>query len=352
MSFAAGAQSATLTPEGGSPTTTTQTWSGGATGKGSLYLFACTDAKNDNPIYRSAARCYGLAIYQGGETPVRNFKPCVKDGQAALYDTVSRRIFYPVPAIPAEGNTGAVTEESALSPVDAFLEYVETDGTQYIDTGVIGKAGTTAEFVETSLCDNQDVEECFLGAVTANWQSERFYMWYHRTKFALGLGYAGEYWTPSLKDPTAKVSDWNPATNSDAYPLPNGTKTHARVSFAAGSQRVVVVNDATGAGTVVADRALADDIDTGRNLYLFANNNNGTAASFAKSRLYWLKLNQGGYVRKFQPVRLKNGLVGLWDFVEEKTYLPKNSSGGLAYFSDVGPEAGKIFGKGLVLILR
>ena len=57
-------------------------------------------------------------------------------------------------------------------------------------------------------------------------------------------------------------------------------------------------------------------------------------------------------MRKFQPVRLKNGLVGLWDFVEEKTYLPKNSSGGLAYFSDVGPEAGKIFGKGLVLILR
>ena len=354
VSFAEGAQSVTLTPEGGSPTTTTtQTWSGEATGKGNLYLFACNDAKNDKPIYRSAARCYGLAIYQGGETPVRNFKPCVKDGQAALYDTVSRRIFYPVPAIPAEGNTGAVTEESALSPVDAFLEYVETDGTQYIDTGVVGKAGTTAEFVETSLCDNKDVEECFLGAVTANWQSERFYMWYHRTKFALGLGYAGEYWTPSLADPTAKVSDWNPVTNPNAYPLSNGAQTHASVSFAAGAQKVLVVNDATGARTVVADRTIADDVNTGRNLYLFANNNNGTAASFAKSRLCWLKIRQdGSWVRKFQPVRLKNGLVGLWDFVEEKTYLPKNSSGGLAYFSDVGPEAGKIFGKGLVLILR
>ena len=115
---------------------------------------------------------------------------------------------------------------------------------------------------------------------------------------------------------------------------------------------MVVVNDATGAGTVVADRALADDIDTGRNLYLFANNNNGTAASFAKSRLYWLKLNQGGYVRKFQPVRLKNGLVGLWDFVEEKVYLPKNASGGFATFSAVGPETQKMFNKGMVLILR
>ena len=353
VSFAAGAQAYSQTPEGGSATTSNTEWSGDADGQGSLYLFACNDAKNGKPIYQSAARCYGLTIYQAGETPVRNFKPCVKDGQAALYDTVSQRIFYPVPAIPAEGNTGAITEESALSPVEAYLEYVETDKTQYIDTGVVGKAGTTAEFVETSLCDNQDVEECFLGSVTASWQTERFYMWYHRTKFALGLGYGSEYWTPSLKDPTAKVSDWNPATNSDAYPLSNGTKTHARVSFAAGSQRMVVVNDATGAGTVVADRALADDIDTGRNLYLFANNNNGTAASFAKSRLYWLKIKQdGAYVRKFQPVRLKNGLVGLWDFVEEKTYLPKTSTGGLPYFSAVGQETGKLFNKRFVIIVR
>lgn len=353
VSFAAGEQSFALTPDGGTTTTTTRTWTGEATGHGNLYLFACNDAKNDKPIYRSAARCYGLAIYQGGETPVRNFKPCVKDGQAALYDTVSQRIFYPVPAIPAEGNTGAVTDESALSPVEAYLEYVETDGTQYIDTGVVGKAGTTAEFVETSLCDNKDVEECFLGAVTANWQSERFYMWYHRTKFALGLGYAGEYWTPSLADPTAKVSDWNPVTNPDAYPLSNGAQTHARVSFAAGAQKVLVVNDATGARTVVANRTIADDVNTGRNLYLFANNNNGTAASFAKSRLCWLKIWQdGSWVRKFQPVRLKNGLVGLWDFVEEKTYLPKTSTGGLAYFSAVGPEAGKLFNKGFVIIVR
>ncbi len=354
ISFAAGSQPFTLAPVNGETTNAhTWTWSGEANGNGSLYLFAANDAKNKKPIYRSAACCYGLTIYQDGETPVRNFKPCVKDGQAALYDTVSQRIFYPVPAIPAEGNTGAVTEESALSPVDAYLEFVETDGTQYIDTGVIGKSGTVAEFVETSLCDNQKVEECFLGSVTANWQTERFYMWYHRTEFALGLGYGSEYWTPSLADPTAKVSDWNPATNSDAYPLPNGTKTHARVSFAAGSQSVVVVDDDTGASKVVAKRELVDDIDTQINLYLFANNKNGTAASFAKSRLYWLKIRQNGEcVRKFQPVRLKNGLVGLWDFIDEKAYLPKSQDGGLTNFSAIGPEAEKLFGGGLMLIIR
>lgn len=353
ISFAAGSQPFTLAQDGATTTNSyTWTWSGDASGCSNLYLFACNDAKNKKPIYRSAARCYGLTIYQGGETPVRNFKPCVKDGQAALYDTVSRRIFYPVPAIPAEGNTGAVTEESALSPVDAYLEYVETDGTQYIDTGVIGKDGTAAEFIEASLCAKSSDAECFLGSRGSSTDS-RFFLWYHRNNYALGLGYAGEFWTPSLKDPTAKVSDWNPATNPDAYALPNGKTNHARVLFSAGAQRVCVVDDTTGSWTTVADRTVSGNMDTMQNLYVFAYNNNGTPTDFAKSRLYWLKIKQNGvHVRKFQPVRLKNGLVGLWDFVEGKAYLPKTSTGGLAYFSAVGPEAGKLFNKGFVIIVR
>ena len=353
VSFAAGAQSFALTPDGGTTTTTTRAWSGEADGQGSLYLFACNDAKNGKPIYRSAARCYGLTIYQGGETPVRNFKPCVKDGQAALYDTVSRRIFYPVPAIPAEGNTGAVKEESALSPIEAYLEYVETDGTQYIDTGVIGKDGTTAEFIEVSLCADSSDAECFLGAKGSEANS-RFFMWYHRNRFSLGLGYADEFWTPSIADPTDKVSDWNPATNPDAYGLPNGRPNHVRVAFSEGSQKVISIDDATGARTTVADRAISGGMNTAQNLYVFAYDNNGAPTDFAKSRLYWLKLRQNGaYVRKFQPVRLKNGLVGLLDDVEEKTYLPKNSSGEFTTFSDVGPESAKIFDKsGLQLFLR
>ena len=351
ISFAAGSQPFTLARVGGTTTNAyTWSWSGDATGKGTLYLFACNDAKNKKPIYRSAARCYGLTVYQGGETPVRNFKPCVKDGQAALYDTVSQRIFYPVPAIPAEGNTGAVTEESALSPVEAYLEYVETDGTQYIDTGVIGKAGTSAEFVETNLRPNGGAEECFLGAIGSDANS-RFYMWYHGGIDTLAFGYAGSYWRPSLSDPATPAAQWGEGY-ADVYRLYCNATNHARVAFSAGAQRISIINDETGARTVISERALADDIDTGRNLYLFANNNNGAAASFAKSRLYWLKLKQDGYVRKFQPVRLKNGLVALWDYVEEKAYLPKTASGGFVAFSAVGPETGKAFHEPLLIIIR
>ena len=108
----------------------------------------------------------------------------------------------------------------------------------------------------------------------------------------------------------------------------------------------------TDALQLVSSQTIASDIDTERNLYVFAANVNGTPSMFAKSRLYWLKLNQGGYVRKFQPVRLKNGLVALWDYVEEKAHLSKTAAGGFVAFSAVGPETEKAFNVPLVLIIR
>ncbi|MBQ2624051.1 MAG: hypothetical protein IJG18_03040 [Kiritimatiellae bacterium] len=355
IAFTAGSQPFTLAQDGATTTNSyTWTWSGDASGCSNLYLFACNDAKNKKPIYRSAARCYGLTIYQGGVTPVRNFKPCIKDGQAALYDTISERVFYPVPAIPAEGNTGAATDESALSPVEAYLEYVETDGTQYIDTGVIGKAGTTAEFIEANLRPNVgdgNGEECFLGVRDSN-VDHRFFMWYHAAKDTLGLGYGGSYWRPSKNDPDTPAAQWS-VGYENVYRLYYDTTTHAKVEFSTGSQKVTTINDSTGERLVISRRTLTDDIDTGKALYIFARNNNGTPDSFAKSRLYWMKIKQDGtWARKFQPVRLKNGLVGLWDHVEGKTYLPKSATGGFAAFSAVGPETGKIFKVPFVIVIR
>ena len=353
VSFTADGQTASFVPESGSTSTISTNWTDEASGQGNLYLFACNDAKNKTPIYRSAAKCYGLTIWQG-ETKVREFKPCVKDGQAALYDTVSGRIFYPVPAIPAEGNTGAVKEESARSPVDAYLEYVETDGTQYIDTEVVGRSWTSAEFIETNLrpnVGNGDVEECFLGAIGSDANS-RFYMWYHAGKDTLGFGYGSSWWRPSMSNPATPAAKWD-VGYEDVYRLYCGTTTHARVSFAKGAQSFTAIDDANRSRTLFSSRTLSDNVDTERNLYLFARNNNGTPDAFAKSRLYWMKLKQDGrLVRKFQPVRLKNGLVGLWDHIEGKTYLPKTSAGSLAYFSAVGSETEMMFFDPLVLIIR
>jgi hypothetical protein len=356
ISFAAGSQPFTLARVGGATTNSyAWSWYGNASGQGTLYLFACNDVtKKGGPIYRSAARCYGLEIYQDGddEHPVRDFRPCIKDGQAVLYDMVSRRVFYPVPAIPAAGNTGAILPEFTQSEPEAFLEYVDTDGTQFVDLGVVGRAGTVAEFRETNLRPDNGGEECFLGAIGSSADS-RFYMWYHGNTYTLGVGYDGSYWRPSLSDPATPAAQWGEGYE-DVYRLRCGDTTRARVSFAAGAQKVIVVDDATGARTVVSTRTLAADVNTGKNLYLFARNNNGTADAFARSRLYWLEIWQDGVqVRKMQPVRLKNGLVAIWDSVEGKAYFPKPSSGtGVVFFSEVGPEGRERLPRPFVLVVR
>ena len=335
-SFAAGAQTFSLTPEGESATVNSYEWAGEASGMGNLYLFACNDVKNKKPIYQSEARCYGLKIFRDGSSPVRDFKPCVKDGQAALYDTVSRRIFYPVPAIPAKGNTGRILEESALSPVQTYLEYVESDGTQYIDTGVVGKDGTVAEFIETSLTSTKDTEECFLGSFAG---SLRFYMWYHAYSYEIALGYAGTYWRPNKNDPDATATQGS----ADVCKLDKGDTVHARVSFAEGAQTVTIIDDEAGTRNVVSRQKIAGGVDTGVNLYLFARNDNGTAKAFCKSRFRWLKLRQNGnYVRVFQPVRLKNGLVGLLDHIDKNIHLPLNSNGEIVSFGVAGAETDPI----------
>ena len=177
-------------------------------------------------------------------------------------------------------------------------------------------------------------------------------MWYHGNIWTLGFGYGAAYWRPSLSDPNTPASQWG-ADYEDCYRLHNGDTSHARVSFAADSQTVTIFDDVNNTRSVVSARTLAGPIDTGRALYLFANNIDGTADAFAKSRLYWLKIKQNGtYVRKFQPVRLRNGLVGLYDHVELKTYLPKTSSGGYAQFTSVGPQTSPMRDSRLSIVIR
>ena len=116
---------------------------------------------------------------------------------------------------------------------------------------------------------------------------------------------------------------------------------------------MLTATNATDALQPVSVRTLAADIDTERNLYVFAANVDGTPSMFAKTRLYWLRIWQDGVrVRRCQPVRLKNGLVALWDSVGKKAYLPTTAEGGFAAFTAVGPETDELVTPPLVLVVR
>ena len=304
--------------------------------------------------WRSAARCYGLQIWQDN-TLVRDFRPCKVDGKGMLYDMVTESISRPSPDIP-ESRTGNVVFPEGVTKPACYVDYVETDGKVFIDTGVIGKSGTTAEFKETNLMP-KDGEQCFLGSYGGS-SNPRFYFWYHAWGYTLGIAY-GDYYRPKKNDP---YTDAENSSDPDVYKLNKDDTTHACISFAVGSQTFSAIDDATGTKTLYSSKTLSSSVDTGRTLYLFAKNDNnaGTPSQPAESRFYFLKIWQGDadgnnmqLVRNFRPVKLTNGLVVLWDFVEKKPYVPKSTTSPYydTTFPVVGPD-GDLIRAGLWIIIR
>ena len=200
-----------------------------------------------------------------------------------------------------------------------------------------------------------DVEECFLGSFG---NDARFYVWYHAWGATAGIGY-GEYWRPKNNDPYTVAAN---SSDPDVYKLNSGDTTHARVSFAVSSQTFTAIDDDTGTESLYSSRTLSDEVNTDRNLFLFAKNDSdaGTPVSPAASRFYFLKLWHGDadgsnmrLVRNYKPVKLSNGLVVLWDFVEKKAYVPQSTTAPYNYttFPVVGPDGNPIL-QGLAISIR
>ena len=289
--------------------------------------------------YRSAARCYGLEIWQDGNK-VRDFKPCVYDGKAMLYDTISKTLYRPSPDIPeSKAGPGVFTGEE--KPV-CFVDYVESDGTIFVDTGVTGKSGTKGEF-KMQFKEKGDLgflETWNSSASTGPYDMRRFYLWHNylsQNVFCIGYGKFQSFSSSR-------------AINTD-YTVSSSLCTGALS---------VTVNGTTWTQSDFTAVDASATIDSGLNLHLFAQNKDGSPASAGKARLYYLKLYQGNadgsnmkLVRNLKPVRLSNDVVVLWDFVEKKAYRPQlvSSPGTYTTFTSVGAD-GEAIRDGLMIILR
>ncbi len=327
VSFAAGAQSVAL--DG------TETFAGtdsAAVDTGdTLHLFSSSQWR-----YRSAARCYGLKIWQDGAL-VRDFLPCRVDGKGMLYDKVTETLYRPSPDIPAE-RTGPVVFTGDEKPVQ-YVDYVESDGTVFVDTGVVGKSGTKAE-MEMSFLENGD--KGFLESRNGN---SRYYL-FHNGKSKAMYGYGNWYYVPAAGG--AGTQDSNAG-----FAMTNGQKYHVESLMAAGTQSVKINR------TQMLTGSASETIDTGYNLYLFTCHMDGTPQYSGKGRIYWLKLWQGDadgsnmrLVRNYKPVKLSNGLVVLWDFVEKKAYVPQSTTAPYNYttFPVVGSDGEKIRPGSMVIV--
>lgn len=295
-----------------------------------LYLFGCN--AGGTVRHQSNVRFYSLKLWQG-ESLERDFLPCVKNGQAGLYDAQNDEVVFPALFVDPSC-LGAPVLTDDMKPVKV-LEYVESDGSQWYDTGVTGCVGTVANIKMAWLEQGKDIG--FLGSRKTSGDT-RFYMWHNAyDKMSCGVE---KFWYFNNADPTQPKDG---SSGVETIPIEVGKTYQVNASFLPERQHITVN------GKVVFDVLKTVDLDTDYPLYLFANDNMGEATGKSAARLYSLKIRQGGrIVRHFVPVRLDCGVNALYDMVEEKPYSPCG-----AQMRSWGPEIGDYTGRlGCAIIIR
>ena len=106
------------------------TYTNGALSTGSNNLFVFTNSAKSRYGYM---KLYKLHIYDNNGNALRSFYPCINpDGEIGLFDTIEEKFY------PNEG-TGLFnyTEMPSKLPTGyTLLEYIQSTGTQYINTGI------------------------------------------------------------------------------------------------------------------------------------------------------------------------------------------------------------------------
>ena len=196
----------------------------------------------------------------------------------------------------------------SLPPGYTQVEYIESTGTQYINTGVIGRAGIATALDFTIISGNLD-DFIPMGCVLPNW-SPRCYL------VALQNG---AFWSYAL-------GEWQFSNVSASA----GVRYLVETSLGANLQTMKVN------GTTVKTTSDSSPIDTGLNVYLFGNNYSNSHIASGTMRVYSCKIYEGGtLVRDFIPCINQNGEAGLYDLVNGVFY-GNSGSGEFA----IGPVAG------------
>ena len=202
----------------------------------------------------------------------------------------------------------AVPAASFAETPDAYLDYVESTGSQYIDTGVTGKSGTRM-VAEMEWGETPSSQSTFCGAYDG---STYVVTPYTSAGSSHQVGYA-------------RNSQYQ--VGGSGKPTPN-IRFRVETTLEAGSQ-VFNVRALNGSG-YNATRTYNDaaSVDLGCSLYLFARNDSGTANQYSSARIFSLMLWQKDsnddwqLVRHFLPCR-KDNRAALYDKVEGTIHFPQ-----------------------------
>ena len=222
----------------------------------------------------------------------------------------------------------AVRASTLAGAPDAYLDYVEATGSQYIDTGVEAETSLKARF-DCVLSSETQNDSCFLDAKHGS--NLRFMMIHSYNKkyyFAIGNGNDAKRAGSDVLPFDERIEIVSDVTDGSAIQL-----------YFYGTPQISAANQAKSASSMPSTVAITTSDMNGLTLYLFAGNFDGEAGYYGKGKLYELKIfkkdaTTGGLtlLRHYLPC-LKNGRAALYD-----------KANGILYFSDgsddfvAGPE--------------
>lgn len=233
-----------------------------------MYLFGVNS--NGSPSFLSPIKLYSCQIYDNG-TLIRDFIPAkrISDGKCGLWDKVNFKFYTDENG----GNFTAGTEKTAIAAIGTPLEYIESTGTQYLDTGITVNKNDNKELIMSCQLGN---DSSYAGA--------NGYMQYQASitggaKGILKISYKNNIETIYFNDVVKLTQDW-----TSAY---SGTNVKLGI-FKLG--------------------------ETNNTWY------NSSAQQIGK--LYYYKLyDNGTLIRDFIPVkRISDNEYGLWDKVNKVFY--------------------------------
>ena len=232
-----------------------------------------------------SAKLYSCQIYDNG-TLIRDFVPCISpSGEVGLFDLVNQQFY-------GNAGTGVFVSGERVNVVlpsgYTRLTYIESTGTQYIDTGFKPNNNTRVVLSAYNASTSS-------GWTYGAWDSSSS----NQFAFSCLSTYSFRYGSGGVQLTTLPVGDFEVDQNKNAYNL-NGTS-----------------------GTITAQT-----FSCSHTMYLFAINANGAVSSgkftgrIKKCQIY----DNGILVRDFVPCKNNVGVVGLYDIVN-KTFYQNSGSG-------------------------
>lgn len=228
-----------------------------------------------------AQKLYGSKIYQD-DVLVRNFIPCKNSsGVIGLYDVVNSQFY-------SNAGTGEFTagiEKEDLPSGYIQLEYIQSSGTQYIDTG---------------FKPNQDTRL----VATVDFSPATAWRWIFGGRQAASSNAFG-----FLSQENSKYRfDYGASTNSLSYE-PTGYIT------------IDINKNKCHINSTLASTATYTTFTSPVSCFLFGNNNNGTYTGGSTLKMYSCQIYDNNVlIRNFVPCKNSDGIIGMYDTTNNQFY--------------------------------